>query len=64
MMRKQLPAELFKASLGKLPEDCRTVNMTSLFKKCRRCESQNYGPVSLTSARFRVVQITQVSDQG
>ena len=51
-------AELFKASLetGVVPEDWRSANITSLFKKGRRCDSKNYRPISLTSIVCKILE--------
>ena len=51
-------AEIFQASLdtGKVPDDWRSANITSLFKKGRRCDSQNYRPISLTSIVCKILE--------
>ena len=51
-------SEIFKASLetGKVPDDWRSANITSLFKKGRRSDSQNYRPISLTSIVCKILE--------
>ncbi len=51
-------SEIFQASLetGKVPDDWRSANITSLFKKGRRSDSQNYRPISLTSIVCKMLE--------
>ena len=51
-------AAIFRKSLdtGCIPRDWRTANVTPLFKKGKRCQAENYRPVSLTSQICKVVE--------
>jgi len=49
---------IFRKSLDKscVPRDWRTANITPIYKKGKRCQSENYHPVSFTSQICKVVE--------
>jgi len=51
-------AELFQKSLDKgvVPDDWRNANITSLFKKGKKSDAQNYRPISLTSIVCKILE--------
>jgi len=60
-LRKEIEgplANLFNSTLeeGKVPKDWKEAGVTPLFKKGKKCEVQNYRPVSLTSLVCKILE--------